>query len=243
MYMKVLFPKREPKCIEIYKDINTGSNLYKLLSDVGPIMSEALLNFYAKSRDKSVYKNIIDKKKIPYFSSYIKHFDSLENNLAVIVSDSYKELQTLKDYELEAVYKIFDFDKDLCANNVWGEKYGSILNTRNKILKEEVDLSNRLPKVDYIHSINVNYAYFFPYDFKKERDPRKAKSLLYNKTLKTGQDPKTYTDFNLFSLNSKASIALAFYGRAVEFTDFMSIFNSINDYFDKGRGTNVKPIL
>ena len=233
--MKVLFSKKESKCIGAYTDIDSDSNLYKLLIDVGPIMSEALLNFYAKSRDKSIYKNIINKKKVSYFSSYIKYSNSLDNKLAFIISNSYKELQTLKDNELEAVYKVFDSGKDLCANSVWGEKYGSIVNARNKILKDEVDLSTRLPKIDYIHSINVNYAHLFPYDFKKEMDPRKAKSLLYKKTLKSGRDPEMYTNFNLFSLDSKASIAIAFYGRAIEFTDFTDMFNSIDYYFDKAK--------
>ncbi len=239
--MKVLFPNRESKCIETCADINQNSNLYRLLLDVGPILSEALLNFYAKSRDKSVYKNVIDRKKIPYFSSYIKCFDSLESKLAVTISNSYKELQTLKDHELEAVYKVFDSGKDLCANNVWKQKYASIINTRNRILKDEVNVSTRLPRLDYIHSINANYAHLFLYDFKRELDPRKAKYLLYKKTLESGQNPMSYSDFNLFSLNSKASIGLAFYGRAIEFTDFIDMFNSIDNYFDKGNGRSIKP--
>ena len=51
----------------------------------------------------------------------------------------------------------------------------------------------------------------------------------------------SYSDFNLFSLNSKASIGLAFYGRAIEFTDFIDMFNSIDNYFDKGNGRSIKP--
>ncbi|MCL4362727.1 hypothetical protein M1585_04575 [Candidatus Parvarchaeota archaeon] len=241
--MKVLFPKRESKCIEIYKDINEDSNLYKLLLGVGPMMSEALLNFYAKKGDKSVYKNVINKKNLSYFSSYVNYFNSLEKKLTVTVSSSYKELQAMKDYELEAVYSVLDSDKDECTSNVWGEKYDNIIKTRNRILKDEVDLSSRLPKLDYIHSVNVNYAHLFSYDFKKDLDPRKAKALLYKKTLKIGQDPKVYTDFNLFSLKDKASIAIAFYGRAIEFTDFMDMFNSIDYSVNKGKGRNVKPIL
>ncbi|MCL5976480.1 MAG: hypothetical protein M1580_02695 [Candidatus Parvarchaeota archaeon] len=241
--MKVLFPKREPKCIETYEGINEGSNLYKLLLDTGPIITEALLNFYAKRGDKSLYKNVINKKNLPYFSSYVNHFNSLEKKLIVTVSDSYRELQEMKGYELEAVYSVLDSSNDICASNVWGEKYASIIKTRNKILKDEVDLSSRLPKLDYTHSVNINYAHLFSYDFKKDMDPRKAKALLYKKTLKIGQDPKVYTDFNLFSLKDKASIAIAFYGRAIEFTDFMDMFNSINYSVNKGEGSNVKPIL
>lgn len=240
--MKVLFPKKEANYVETYKEVDQDSNLYKLLSELGPIMSESLLNFYAKSGDKSVYKQVIDKKKRPFFSGYINHFNSLEKNLSFMVGNSYKELQAMKDYELEAIYKVLDSGKDLCASNVWGKKYDSIINTRNKILKDEVSLSNRLPKLDYVHSVNANYACLFSYGFKKYLDPRKAKSLLYKKTLKSGQDPKAYTDFNLFSLRDKASIAIAFYGRAIEFTDFMDMFNSIDYSFNKGKGSNIKPM-
>ncbi|MGC8533400.1 MAG: hypothetical protein ACP5MV_02085 [Candidatus Parvarchaeum sp.] len=241
--MKIIPQKIESKCIEGYKDIRPDSNLHKLLLDVGPIMAESLLNFYAKSGDKRVYRNLIEKKNAPYFSSYINYFNSLEKKLAIVVSNGYEEIQAMKEYELEYVYKVFDSDKDLCAVNVWGEKYNSIVKTRNKILKDEVDASNRLPKLDYVHSVNANYAHSFSYNFKKDLDPRKVKSLLYKKTLKMGQNPETYTNFNLFSLRNKASVGLAFYGRAIEFTDFMDMLNSVDYSYNRKNGGSVKPIL
>lgn len=241
--MKIIPPKRESKCIEDYKDIRHDSSLHKLLLDVGPVMSEALLNFYAKSGDKRVYRSLIEKKNAPYFSSYINYFNSLENKLAIVISNSYKEIQAMKEYELEYVYKIFDSGKDLYAVNVWGEKYNSIIKNRNRILEDEVDLSNRLPKLDYVHSVNTNYAHIFSYNFKKDLDPRKVKSLLYKKTLKMGQNPEIYTNFNLFSLRDKASVGIAFYGRAIEFTDFIDMLNSVDYPSNRKKGGNVKPIL
>lgn len=241
--MRILFPKREEPALETYENINANSSLYKLLSRVGPVMTESLLNFHTKSGDRGVYKNVVNRKTIPYFKSYIRYFNSIEKGLAGLVADSYKELQKMKDYELEGVYAVFDSGKDGCARQVWREKYGSMMNARNKIMKDELDPSTRLPKLDYLHSINANYANIFSYNFKKEMDPRKAKSLLYKKTLKIGHDPKAYTDFNLFSLNDRYSVALAFYGRAIEITDFMDMFNSIDYSMNKGSGKNVKPVF
>ncbi|MEM0142571.1 MAG: hypothetical protein QXL94_01255 [Candidatus Parvarchaeum sp.] len=237
--MKVLFPEKERHLLKEYED--KGSALDKLLFYVGPVISEAILNFYAKSGDKEVYRRIIDRKKLPYFSSYIHHFDSLENDLKFLVQESYKELQGMNDNELEEVYNVLDHGKDPRAESVLGEKYNNIMNTRNKILKDEVDLSSRLPKLNYLHSINANYAYLFGYNFKKDMDPRKVKSVLYKKTLKAGNDPKIYTDFSLFSLRDKTSIALAFYGRAIEFTDFMDMLNLTDYRSDIGNGKNILP--
>ncbi len=206
-----------------------NSNLYSLLSSFGPTMSEALLNFYAKKDDKALYKSAIKKESKPYFKSYFTYFNSLDNPLKRLVENAYQELQTTDEEQLERLYDLFDVtEPDKQALKVWGQDFTKISGIRNKILKEETDFSSRLPRLAYSYSVNANYSYIFPYNFKKSIDPRKVKKIIENNTIKQGHDPESYTSLNLFSLNNKQHVAIAFYGRAIEITDFNDLMNSMD---------------
>ncbi len=212
--------------------IGGAQNLSDILSTFGPIFSEALLNFYAIRGKKEIYKNVINKKNLKFFKDYINYFDFIPKNLRNKVSYAYDELKNYDEHKIKDITSILSLEyEDLIAKKVWGNNYNKILQIRNKIMNEE---TNFTANKDYITSINANYASIFNYNL-KPMDPRKAKLKIYKNTIKNGHNPEIYTNYNLFSLNNIGSIAVAFYGRAIEISDFNDIVNSTISYKAKGK--------
>ncbi len=223
-------------------DLEGSKSLSDLLSDFGPVMSEALLNVYAVRNNRELYKKLINHGSRPYFKSYIKYFGSLHNGVKNLTENAYNELQRLGSDDLDRVYSLFNLsDGDQIASKVWGKHYKRLADTRNRILREETDFNDRLPELNYSNSVNINFSYIFGYKF-NDLDPRKARHILYRKTLNSGHNPDIYADFGLFSVAGTPRAAIAFYGRAIEMTEFSDLLASVEADFGS-RGKSMRPIF